>query len=88
MDIFIKTLSGETVKIEVNKDGTIYGLQCEIEFDLDISTNQQRLIFAGKQLEEKETLLYQTIIFKENQQFIWSTDCVVVDIVIQILQQL
>ena len=58
--IFIKTITGFTLTINVNPEDTIYKLKEKIFlYDDDFSLpnpDEQRLIFAGKQLENNRTL--------------------------------
>ena len=56
MQLFIKTITGETTTVEVDPDETILDIKHQIRDKKGISPNDQRLIFAGKQLEDNRTL--------------------------------
>ena len=57
MQIFIKTLSGTTLTLNVNRSDTVLALKREIYNRTETPPDMQRIIFAGKQLEEDISLM-------------------------------
>jgi len=54
--IFIKTLQGKSITLEVSDNDTILSIKDKINEIEGIPSDQQRLIFAGKQLEDNNTI--------------------------------
>ena len=55
-DLFVKSLTGETFVFKVQNDYTIERIKAKIHDKKGIPITQQRLVFAGRQLEDGTTL--------------------------------
>ncbi len=61
VEITVNTLTGKTIPITIDNTETVLALKTRIQEKEGVPPAQQRLTFAGKQLEEDKTLEYYNI---------------------------
>ena len=61
MQIFVKTLTGKTITLEVERNDTIENIKAKIQEMINIPPNRQHLSFASKQLENVREIRHYNI---------------------------
>lgn len=61
MQIFVTTLSGRSTVVEVEPDDLVEELKAKLYEKEALPVHQQRLVYAGKQLEDSRTLAYYNV---------------------------
>jgi ubiquitin len=56
MQVFVKTLTGKTISVDVEPDESVESLKSKIQQKEGVPIDQQRLIFDGKQLDALKSL--------------------------------
>ena len=72
MQIFVKTLTGRTITLEVEPSDTIENVKTRIQANVGIAPDKQYLIFTGRQLEDGHTISYYNIQNESTLQLVLS----------------
>ncbi|XP_063590745.1 polyubiquitin-like isoform X2 [Penaeus indicus] len=56
MEVYVKTLTGKTLTVEVTPQDTVEVLKAKLQDIEGVPTDQQRIVFSGIQLEDGRTL--------------------------------
>lgn len=56
MQVFVKTLTGKTISVDVEPDESVESLKAKIQEKEGVPIDQQRIIFDGKQLDSLKSL--------------------------------
>ena len=56
MQVFVKTLTGKTISVDVEPDESVESLKAKISEKEGVPVDQQRIIFGGKQLDALKSL--------------------------------